>query len=100
MKAAMSAEAEAVQRVKEAGRVLGETLDMRGRIERNPYGMVAAALGIGFVLGGGLFTRLTAGILGTGLRIGLMAALPSLQEKLFQAVSSSKLDINNKESKQ
>jgi hypothetical protein len=78
----------------DAGSALRETLDIEGRVERNPYGMVAGALGIGFVLGGGLFTRLTARIVGAGLRIGLMAALPLLQEELVQAVAGSKLDTN------
>ena len=39
---------------------LGEILDIEGRLQRNPYGMVAGAVAVGFVLGGGLFTRLTA----------------------------------------
>ena len=58
---------------------LGEALDIEGRLQRNPYGMVAGAVAVGFVLGGGLFTRLTARIAGAGLRMGLMAALPLLQ---------------------
>ena len=62
---------------------LGEALDIEGRLQRNPYGMVAGAVAVGFVLGGGLFTRLTARIAGAGLRIGLMAALPLLQRELF-----------------
>ena len=60
-----------------------ETLDIEGRLQRNPYGMVAGAVAVGFVLGGGLFTRLTARIAGAGLRMGLMAALPLLQRELF-----------------
>ena len=62
---------------------LGEILDIEGRLQRNPYGMVAGAVAVGFVLGGGLFTRLTASIAGAGLRMGLMAALPLLQQELF-----------------
>ena len=62
---------------------LGEALDIEGRLERNPYGMLAGALAVGFVLGGGLFTRLTASIAGAGLRVGLAAALPLLQQELF-----------------
>ena len=62
---------------------LGEILDIEGRLQRNPYGMVAGALAVGFVLGGGLFTRLTARIAGAGLRMGLMAALPLVQQELF-----------------
>lgn len=57
---------------------------------RNPYPMVLATVGIGFVLGGGLFTRLTATIVGAGLRIGLMAALPLLKEELAAALTESK----------
>jgi hypothetical protein len=90
----MSSQPEAMTSGEDAGSALRETLDIEGRVERNPYGMVAGALGIGFVLGGGLFTRLTARIVGAGLRIGLMAALPLLQEELVQAVAGSKLDTN------
>jgi len=62
---------------------LREVLDIEGRLRRNPYGMVAGALAIGFVMGGGLFTRLTARIAGVGLRMGLAAAWPLLQQELF-----------------
>lgn len=59
---------------------LGETLDIRGRVERNPYGMVAAAIGVGYVLGGGLFTPLTARILKLGVRL---AMLPFVKDELL-----------------
>ena len=62
---------------------LSEVLDIEGRLQRNPYGMVAGALAVGFVMGGGLFTRLTARIAGVGLRMGLAAAWPLLQQQLF-----------------
>ena len=62
---------------------LHEILDIEGRLLRNPYGMLAGAVAVGFVLGGGLFTRLTARIAGAGLRIGLAAAWPLLQQELF-----------------
>jgi len=82
----MTIEANPDVTVREVGRALGETLDLAGRVERNPWGMVAGALGVGFVLGGGLFTRLTAKLLGVGLRVGLMAALPVVQAQLVRAV--------------
>jgi hypothetical protein len=59
---------------------LSETLDIKGRVERNPYGMVAAALGVGYVLGGGLFTPLTARILKLGVRL---AMLPFVKDELL-----------------
>ena len=58
-----------------------DILDIEGRVERNPYGMMAGAVGAGFVLGGGLFTRLTGRIAGAALRIGVMAALPRLEKE-------------------
>jgi hypothetical protein len=61
----------------------GTIFDLEGRLQRNPYGMVAGALAVGFVLGGGLFTRLTARIASAGLRMGLAAAWPLLQRELF-----------------
>jgi hypothetical protein len=60
------------------------TLDIQGRVNRHPYGTIAAALGIGYVLGGGIFSRLTGRILGLGLRVGLrLAALPLIKEELY-----------------
>jgi hypothetical protein len=61
-----------------------ETVDLQGRVDRHPYGTLAAAVGIGYVLGGGLFSPLTARLLGLGLRMGLrMAAIPVLRDELF-----------------
>jgi hypothetical protein len=65
---------------------LNETLDIRGRVERNPYGMVAAAVGIGYVLGGGLFTPLTLRIVRLGVRL---AALPFVKDELFRMAEAA-----------
>ena len=94
MNVVMKSDAEAATVINDAGGVWRETLDIRSRLLRNPYGMMAGAVGTGFVLGGGLFTRLGAKIVGTGLRMGLMAALPVLQKELVKALSTSKLDTN------
>jgi hypothetical protein len=58
---------------------LGAGLDLKGRVQRNPYGMVAAAIGVGYVLGGGLFTPLTARMLRVGVRL---AMLPFVKDEL------------------
>ena len=53
------------------------------RVNRNPYGSMAAALGIGFVPGGGIFTPLTSRIVALGLRIGVrLAVLPRLKDEI------------------
>jgi hypothetical protein len=66
-----------------------ELTDLEDAIARNPYGVVAGAIGLGFILGGGLFTRLTARIVGAGLRMGLTAALPVLTDGLLRAANQS-----------
>ena len=76
--------------VETAPDTLGEMLDIEGRLQRNPYGMIAGALAVGFVLGGGLFTRLTASIAGVGLRMGLAAAWPLLEQELFTKKESDR----------
>jgi hypothetical protein len=63
--------------------------DLEDQMARSPYGMIAGAIAVGFVLGGGLFTRLTGRIVGAGLRIGLMAALPLLKEEALSAADRS-----------
>ncbi len=57
----------------------GRALDLRGRARRHPYLMVAAAAGLGYVLGGGLFTRTTGRLLGLA---GRAAALPLVRSEL------------------
>lgn len=59
---------------------LGATLDLKGRVDRNPYGMMAAALGVGYILGGGLFTPTTARLIRLGVRL---AALPFVKDELL-----------------
>lgn len=55
----------------------------------SPYAMVAGAFGVGFILGGGLFTRLTARVANVALRAGLVAVLPQLQEALLGAIQQA-----------
>jgi hypothetical protein len=93
----MKPEAEAVMPTRGTIEALRKTLDIDGRLKRNPYGMVAGALGAGFVLGGGLFTRFSARILGAGLRVGLMAALPILEKMFRQALADSKTETKRME---
>ena len=74
---------EAWSRTRETVSDIKERLDVDGRVARNPYGMMAAALGVGYVLGGGLFSPLTARLVGFGMRMGLrLAAIPFLENEL------------------
>ena len=68
---------------------ISDALDIQGRVERHPYGTVAAAIGIGYVLGGGLFTPLTARIVRLGVRIGMrLAVLPLLKQEVSELVET------------
>jgi ElaB/YqjD/DUF883 family membrane-anchored ribosome-binding protein len=70
-------------RTRDAVNELKDRFDLDGRVRRNPYGTVAAALGVGYVLGGGFFSPLTARIFRLGLRIGLrLAAIPFLENEI------------------
>jgi len=80
---------EAWTRSREAVTNLRDTLDIDGRVDRHPFGMLAAALGVGYVLGGGIFSPLTARIVGFGLRMGIrLAAIPFIKEELLGLAES------------
>jgi hypothetical protein len=72
-----------------------DIVDIEGRVERNPYGMIAGAVGAGFILGGGLFTRLTGQVVGAALRIGVMAALPRLEKEFGCCVGRTAKTANS-----
>lgn len=65
---------------------LVEAIDLRGRVQRHPYAMLAAAAGVGYVLGGGLFTPFTARLLRLGIRL---AALPMVKDELMNMAESA-----------
>lgn len=75
----------------DAGEALNEVARATGldaKVERHPYGMLGAALGVGYVLGGGLFTPLTARLVAMGVKL---ARVPAVQEKLL-GVAEAALD--------
>jgi len=76
------------------------SVDVKGRVRRNPYGSMAAAVGIGYVLGGGIFTPLTARIVGLGLRLGMrLALLPLLKQELFELAEDIEVTETSESSK-
>jgi len=64
---------------------LTRAIDLRGRVQRHPIGMVAAAVGIGYVLGGGLFSPLTGRLVRVGIRLAL---IPLVKSQLSNIVGS------------
>jgi hypothetical protein len=57
--------------------------NLRQRLDTNPWGVLGLALAAGYVAGGGLFTPLTARLLGLGVRVGLkVAVLPMVRQEI------------------
>jgi len=65
---------------------LSDTLDLRARVDRHPYGMLLGAAAVGYVLGGGLFTSLTRSLVRLGLRL---AAVPLVKDELVNLAHSA-----------
>jgi hypothetical protein len=77
-------------RVRGAVDEVTRSLDLKGRVERNPYGTLAAALGVGYVLGGGFFTPLTGRLVSLGFKLGIrLAVLPLLNDQIANIVSDA-----------
>src|SRR5204863_8697269 len=61
-------------------------VDLGAVVGAHPVGALAAAIGVGYVLGGGLFTTLTSRLIRTGLRLGVqLALLPAFERELADA---------------
>jgi hypothetical protein len=61
--------------------------DLVAFVSEHPVGTLAAALGVGYALGGGIFTRLTSGLLRAGLRLGIQfAVMPVIEQELAALV--------------
>ena len=90
----------AAKRVSQTRKQVRSWADRLARETReHPGRSIALAVGVGYVLGGGLFSRLTARILGTGIRIALRTALlPFVTEGLVllgQRHTKSEGDVND-----
>ena len=72
-----------------AASAVGPLAELQGHVSRHPYRTVAAALGVGYALGGGIFTPLTSRLLRLGIRIGVRAALlPVLKAELSEMANA------------
>ena len=77
-------------RVRGAVDEVSRSLDLKGRIERNPYGTLAGAIGLGYVLGGGFFTPLTGRLVSLGFKLGVrLAVLPLLNDQIANVLSDA-----------
>ncbi len=69
------------QATAQAGSVAEAVRDsLAERVMQNPYGMLAAAFAVGYVAGGGLFTRTTARMVQLGARL---AMIPQVRDPML-----------------
>jgi hypothetical protein len=59
------------------------------RVQSRPFVTLGVAVGVGYVLGGGLRPRLTAALLGAATRVALAVAARELGDRLSPAASAS-----------
>ena len=70
-------------------------LDFPRRIRKHPYRMLAAAVGTGFVLGGGLYSMAARRVLGLAFQFGLrIAAVPILKQQLSALMTGTNSHCN------
>lgn len=60
--------------------------DLRARFEQHPYQTLLIAAGVGYILGGGLFTRHTLNAVRLGARI---ASIPIVRRELLGAAEAA-----------
>ena len=60
--------------------------DLPRRVREHPYQTLLVAAGVGYLLGGGLFTRLTLNVFKLGARV---AAIPIVRAELFGVAAAA-----------
>lgn len=63
-----------------------EAVGLADRVAANPYGMVAAAIGVGYVAGGGLFTPTTGRLIELTLKL---ASVPFVRGRLLDMAENA-----------
>ncbi len=74
---------ELASELSEAAREVREKVDMSRSVREHPFRAVALAAGVGYVLGGGLFSPWTARLLGLGARAMLVPVLKGQLESML-----------------
>jgi hypothetical protein len=73
--------------------------DLRERIEQNPFRALGIAVGAGYLLGGGLFSALTARLVLSSVRIGMrLAAVPVVRNEIFSFMDALSSERGGRES--
>jgi hypothetical protein len=84
-----SDEESAPRRARVKKQVEGAVAEVGALVRQHPVGALATALGVGYVLGGGLFTRTTSRAFGLAMRLGVRFALMPLLERELATLTSA-----------
>jgi pilus assembly protein TadC len=71
---------------------------MQQQVDHHPYTTVAAAVGVGFVLGGGLATRVTRTLVGIAGRLALAVTAREISRRLGSSESIARTDAERRPS--
>ncbi|MDP1914658.1 MAG: hypothetical protein Q8L14_00340 [Myxococcales bacterium] len=77
---------EALHNANSAINGVADAVGLTEKVEESPYAMLAAALGVGYVLGGGLFTPTTARLLRLGMKV---ASIPLVRDQLLDVAEAA-----------
>ncbi len=65
---------------------LSDAVGLTDNVEKAPYAMLSAALGVGYIVGGGLFTPTTGRLIRLGMKL---AALPMVRDRLLDVAEAA-----------
>jgi hypothetical protein len=65
---------------------VSDAVGLTEKVDKAPYAMVAAALGLGYVVGGGLFTPTTARLLRMGMKL---TSIPMVRDRLLDVAEAA-----------
>lgn len=65
---------------------VSDAVGLTEKVEKSPYAMVAAALGIGYVVGGGLFTPTTVRLVRMGMKL---TSIPMVRDRLLDVAEAA-----------
>ncbi len=65
---------------------MADAVGLTPQVEKAPYAMLGAALGVGYIVGGGLFTPTTARLVRLGMKL---AAIPQVRDRLLDIAEAA-----------
>ncbi len=64
---------------------ISDAVGLTDKVEKQPYGMIAAAIGVGYVVGGGLLTPTTMRLARLAMKL---AAVPPVRDRLIEVAEA------------